>query len=46
MPDYRDNVLKYIRVSEAILESGELTDTEKEAVWVMVTCLSEMVQRF
>ena len=41
MSNYRQNVQDYIRACEALLQSGELSDEEMQAVQEMVDRISE-----
>ena len=41
MPDHRQSVREYVRASEALLQPGELSDEEMEAVQEMLTRLSK-----
>jgi hypothetical protein len=37
--DHRESVTEYMRASEAVLEEGELTDLEKEALLAILVRL-------
>ena len=41
MPDHRQSVREYVRASEALLQAGELSDHEMQAVEEMVNRLSD-----
>ena len=41
MPDYRQSVREYVRASEALLQTGELSDDEMQAVEEMLNRLSD-----
>jgi hypothetical protein len=41
MSDYRQQVQEYIRASEALLKSGELSDDEMQAVQEMLDRVSD-----
>ena len=41
MPDHRRSVREYVRASQALLQAGELSDYEMQAVEEMLNRLSE-----
>ena len=44
MAEYRESILEYIQVSKLVLEAGELTDHEKDAVQAILYRLAEMLR--